>query len=1274
MRTASRARLRSGLLLFSAFAAVASAAPAFAQAWTPPVGIPAPPFGIVQQAGPFTHYVDNTHPAATDTNNPNGTPSLPRRTVPTALLPAGSVVEVRGGPYATGSLTWRAAGTATSPVFIKGVGSPVFAGSSGRITLDGTSLCVEGLILDSAGFSLSAGSSRIAVRSNELRNWPNDGPTSLLAVHGVTDVVVYNNHIHHAGDIESSEEMDIIGVVVDDGSQRVWVVDNRIHHIAGDSVRVGDDPPAPEPWTRYVYIARNQFHDNQENGLDVKQSRDIVVSQNEMYHFDPPASGSDDGTALVVHYDAQRVWILYNRVHDATNGIRCTGAQDGFYVIGNIVWNIRHLPGSSYNPSSLSGVHAIRAYGTPIFHAINNTIFGSDAGITYATGSGVEIVNNIVAGLAEPSHHVAVGSSAAGNIVKNNLFDATARIRYGGSTVHNCAQAQAAFPNQVQNCINAEPEFVDPAGLDFHLLEGSPAIDRGTTHSAYARFQTLYGVSIMRDADGAVRPQGAAFDLGAYEGESAALPAELSIGDATVTEGNSGTVNAVFTVSLSPASTQPVTVAFATANATATAGPDYTAVSGTLTFPAGATSRTVTVLVRGDTLVEGNETFWVDLSGASGATVQDGQGRGTIVDDDFALPTLAIGDVSVIEGQSGTVAAVFNVTLSAAATQPVTLSYATSNDTAQSPSDYTAASGTLTFPVGTVSRTVTVTVIGDTGAEPNEKFNVDLSAVVGATLADGRGVGTIVSDDAANGPRLVFVDGTLAVASCSTYNPATRNCAGGLNLGYRTIAGAAAVAIPGDAVTIRAGTYGERLVPPASGTAALPITYGRHASEVVTITGSSFDPAIDLSGRSHLVLDGLRVTDVVGWLRAVNAHRNVVRNSTFQRATASGTRAGLKFIDSNDNRIEGNTIEDGNDNLMLIHSDRNVVQGNTFRRARHSLWTILCGNRNVVRGNSFHNELQKIGQVTDCEGVPSDSPKLYNATRRNLIEGNTFAFTPSSGDASPYAGIQYSAQQGIIRRNIFRDTVGPGLDLTLYSREARYNTDNRIFHNVFYKTAFAGVSIAQTSSYTFSGNVIKNNVLYRSQFVANDTRWTWYTQVLAGKPVQFLTGRLDGFVFERNDILGTAPAQIYGVANGRRTSSSNPPGQTLAWWHQNQPSLFKGNLEVLPGFVNEAARDFRLAAGSPLIDAAAFLTTTLSTGSGTVIPLADVSYFFDGYGIAGEVGDLVQLAGQTEAARVVAVNDANRTLQLDRPLTWTSGQGVSLAFNGSAPDVGAIES
>ncbi|WP_293395238.1 Calx-beta domain-containing protein, partial [Nevskia sp.] len=110
----------------------------------------------------------------------------------------------------------------------------------------------------------------------------------------------------------------------------------------------------------------------------------------------------------------------------------------------------------------------------------------------------------------------------------------------------------------------------------------------------------------------------------------------LSINDVSVTEGNSGTKNATFTVSLSATSTSAVTVSYATANGTATAGSDYAASSGSLTIAAGSTSQTFNVAVNGDTAVEPNETFLVNLSSPSGATIADAQGQGTIVNDDAA--------------------------------------------------------------------------------------------------------------------------------------------------------------------------------------------------------------------------------------------------------------------------------------------------------------------------------------------------------------------------------------------------------------------------------------------------------------------------------------------------------------------------------------------------------------------------------------------------------------------------------------------------------------
>src|SRR5205085_752285 len=148
-----------------------------------------------------------------------------------------------------------------------------------------------------------------------------------------------------------------------------------------------------------------------------------------------------------------------------------------------------------------------------------------------------------------------------------------------------------------------------------------------------------------------------------------------------------------------------------TANGTATVGSDYVAATGSLSFAAGVTTRALSVTVNGDTINEASEGFVVNLSNASNATLGDAQGAGTIVDDD-AAPSLFIGDVSVTEGDAGTVTATFDVQLTAASGQLVTVDWATANTSAIAPGDYVAGSGSLSFPAGTTARTVSVTVNG----------------------------------------------------------------------------------------------------------------------------------------------------------------------------------------------------------------------------------------------------------------------------------------------------------------------------------------------------------------------------------------------------------------------------------------------------------------------------------------------------------------------------------------------------------------------------------
>ncbi|MDY0378541.1 MAG: Calx-beta domain-containing protein, partial [Desulfobacterales bacterium] len=227
----------------------------------------------------------------------------------------------------------------------------------------------------------------------------------------------------------------------------------------------------------------------------------------------------------------------------------------------------------------------------------------------------------------------------------------------------------------------------------------------------------------------------------------------LSVSNASIQEGDDGfTSEVTVTVTLSAASTEVVTVNYATVEDTAFAGEDYEHAAGTVTFAAGETTKDITFRVYGDTLFEDDETFGIELSDAVGAAIAEGLGTVTILNDDVdpdppALPTIFVSNASVIEGNDGSQAVNLTLTLSAASTEVVTVDYATVEDTAFAGEDYEHAAGTVTFAAGETTKDITFQVYGDTLFEDDETFNVVLSNVVNAAIAEGTGVITIFNDD-----------------------------------------------------------------------------------------------------------------------------------------------------------------------------------------------------------------------------------------------------------------------------------------------------------------------------------------------------------------------------------------------------------------------------------------------------------------------------------------------------------------------------------------------
>ncbi len=234
-------------------------------------------------------------------------------------------------------------------------------------------------------------------------------------------------------------------------------------------------------------------------------------------------------------------------------------------------------------------------------------------------------------------------------------------------------------------------------------------------------------------------------------------------------ESNAGTTPFVFNVSLSNPSSSTVTANFQAADGSATlADNDYQAASGTVTINAGLVAGSATVNVVGDTKFEGGETFTVTLSSPGGGTLGNTVSTGTILNDDVP-PVMSIDSIAVSEGNVGTTAFGFTVSLSEPSGLPASADFGTTEGTATlANNDFAMATGSVSFAPGVVSQPVTVLVNGDATQESDELFQVDLSNLAGAQAGTLQGTGTILNDDAV--PTVSIGGASIAEGDAGTAN------------------------------------------------------------------------------------------------------------------------------------------------------------------------------------------------------------------------------------------------------------------------------------------------------------------------------------------------------------------------------------------------------------------------------------------------------------------------------------------------------------------------
>ena len=565
-------------------------------------------------------------------------------------------------------------------------------------------------------------------------------------------------------------------------------------------------------------------------------------------------------------------------------------------------------------------------------------------------------------------------SPASATATQGAPFSQTLTIS-GGVAPHSCLLESGSFP----------------AGISI----SSGCVISGTTTDAPGNYPVTIRVT---DSSTGV---GSHFELESFTLTVSALP-NLTINDVTLSEGNAGTTSFSFTVSLSaPAGPGGVTFDIATANGTATAGVDYGASSFTSqTIPAGSSTYTFTVLVFGDLLNEPTENFFVNVTNVVNATVLDGQGLGTIANDD-PLPSLSINDVAVAEGNSGTVNAVFTVTLSAASGQVVTVNYATADGTATQSTDYISASGTLLFTPGQTASTFIVPVFGDTVPEANESFVVNLSGATNAVISDNQGQGTITNDDVPVTVSPAPLPGATVAAAFSQ----TLTASGGT--GPYSFA-------------VTAGSLPPGMVQASGGLLNGTPTGGGTFNFTITATDSSAFPG-PYSGSQAYTLTvvppniTLSSTSLPGGTRTVAYNASVTASGgtmPYSYAVTAGALPGGLTLGTN-GVITGTPTTVGTFNFSITATDASTGTGPYTGTRAYSITVadatpVAANSSSTVAYGSANNTLS----LNITGGTPTSLSIVTPPTHGSaVVTGATLQYTPAAGYAGPDS-LAYTASNG----------------------------------------------------------------------------------------------------------------------------------------------------------------------------------------------------------------------------------------------------------------------
>ena len=460
--------------------------------------------------------------------------------------------------------------------------------------------------------------------------------------------------------------------------------------------------------------------------------------------------------------------------------------------------------------------------------------------------------------------------------------------------------------------------------------------------------------------------------------------------------------------------------------------------------------------------------------------------------------------------------------------------------------------------------------------------------------------------------------------------------------------------MPGDTLYIKAGTYEETIRPQRSGQSGKYITYTRFQNDEVVIGGTAIRHGADLSDRNWVKIDGLNFVDTGDhWIEfQPNGSHNLISNNSFEAVNSSMGYEGLHLRDRADyNKIINNSITSKcqpKDLVRIANSSYNLVEGNFFGYASHiALGLSSSGGTaeyNVVRNNTLQNPYHNnLGLFPSANHTLVEGNRILDAGSACGPNGCPANACGSDKDATNsrirHNGLKIASQYCIVRNNIL---VNNG-DFNLSSWENdKMASHNRVYHNVSYAN-YVGLAGQTSGLNPFSDNIVKNNIIAEN---IEDN-------------FSFSNGIEESDnLFIRNNFFGSSSVRYKMKAGIANIQATYPECQD--------------NLNVNPGFNDSADLDFTLRKDSPMIDAGDWLTTVMSSnGSGTAFTVSDPRYFSDGFGIVQ--GDTIQLQGQSVTMKIVKIDYNANKIVVDRQVSWNKGDGLSLAYAGKAPDIGAME-